>query len=187
MIDSYGGDWQAIQGMTWEEIQALQTEYGRPVSAFRMTNGNNLVMKVEIEAMTDGTHGESIALAGTTMRKSVGNLHAVRGLVLRNSAPFVVKSARKKHRWKWGWAGKMHVREKREHYWVPYRIAVTEPALHENEGIVYTSYNVGKIAVEGLRDPLVIVREMDVVAAFDREYMADVDLTDLAMRESAAA
>jgi len=186
MIEGYGGDWAAVQRMTWEELQALETEYGRPISSFHMRNGHYLVLKVEIETMTDGTHGEPIALAGTTKRKSVGNLHAVRGLVLRATSRFVVKRARKKYRWKWKWAGKMQPRLNREGYWVPYNVVEKDAEVQVGEGVVYNSYNVGKISVEGLRDPLVIVREMDIVASFDREYMANVDLTDLALRESAA-
>jgi hypothetical protein len=145
----------------------MKTEFGVPVKKIRLLNGHNLVYKIP-RADTTG----SLKLPDTYVRKSVRNLIAIKGLVIKVTEPYRPKVSKI-----------IYVYNSAYNEQLPRSIVKDckkpiEAVLTPGEFIVYNSYNVGMVAVEGLPEPLVIVRDIDLFVAYQAAVDGTVELGD---------
>ena len=145
----------------------MMTEFGVPVKQVRLLNGNNLVYKIP-SADTLGM----FKLPDTYVRKSVRNLIAIKGLVVKVTEPYVPKVAKI-----------VYVFNAAYNEPIPRSIVKDckrpiDAVLTPGEFIVYNSYNVGTVSVVGLPEPLVIVRDIDLFVAYPPEVDSTVELGD---------
>jgi hypothetical protein len=142
----------------------LETEKGWRIRDLELLNGHHLVYKLPIEDK------DQVLLPDEFKKKSIKNVTMIRGLVLRVSAPF----ARKRTKKYWVWDSK---KEDMVHKWRLHEgIKLFPPDIQEGHGILYASYNVGKIKANGITEPLVIIRDIDVLATFPISESKRVDL-----------
>jgi hypothetical protein len=169
-------DWERTQHWPMVDFFRLRCQDFRcRVGDISMRNGHYLVLKVETPALTDGAHGDPIHLPGTHTVKSTRSMVCIRGLVLRSGTPYLKRGLR--------WTENPVTKRPRSEVC---DLGIVEPQVQAGEGIIYQSYNAGKIRVNGLTQPLVIVREIDVECHFPREMMRHVDIGDFAKSKPAA-
>jgi len=152
----------------FEELLESETEHGWKVKDFSPIQGHHLVMKIPDKERI-------VALPEKYLTRTIRNIVYIRGLVLRSTGPFTRKYSRKL--WKWN--------PKKEDFEVKWRVTeakIPSPSeISPGDGIVYNSYNVGKVRVKGVREPLVIVRELDIWAKFPYKDVYRIDLTEQAI------
>lgn len=170
-------DWDLLKDKDLATLHELETAHG-PVGSYTMLGGHHLVLKIEQESRSsaEGDDRAPIVLTGRTRRASIGNLSTILGLVLRSSRPYVSKHAHKRLVKEYDPAEGM-TRPKVK--WDIRNGSRVDSDVREGDVIVYNSYNVGQVAVAGLIQPLVIVRELDVMAVLPREELSQVELVDV--------
>lgn len=155
--------------MEFEEILEAECEYGYPVKDIQTFGGIHLIYKVPLEDRG------SLLLPEIVKQKSIKNIIFIRGLVISGSEPF-----RRKHKTKeivWDNAIQDWKVE-----WTVWDAETAYPSsVQTGDGILYTSYNLGSVRVDGLREPLPFVRETDIVSRIPRKDMPRVTLTQKAL------
>jgi hypothetical protein len=155
------------------------TEFRCRVRDLKLLNNNYLVQKIRINSIHTIANGINLLLPDIFTKKSVGNLVQIRALVIKASMPFVSKHVGKRY------LG-LDAKSCSYQYMYPIRNGtVQQPVVNEGDCIIYNGYNVGKVEVEGLDDPLVIVRGIDIEATFPSDCTDRVTLGDLAMARAA--
>jgi hypothetical protein len=168
-------DWEQVRDGNLDLTDDLMTEWG-PLSQIRMQNGNHLVMKVVAPPMTSGSNGVAIALTQQTRKTSVGNLSMIRGLVVKGSESYRRRRSKKYFIDEYDPIDNIF---KPKLKWRVTRGNDRFPAgIQTGDAIIYNSYNLGRLRVDGLVSPLVIVREMDILATFPRELMDQITVGD---------
>lgn len=150
-----------------EEFLSLEMENGWKVRDCFPIQGHHLVYKVPVEKIGIIHLSEGLA------KKSIRNIMMIRGLVIKASPPFRRVYSKKSVIWdneKSDWAVKWPKQYGRGEY---------PSDVKDGDAIMYMSYNVSKIRVHGLREPLVVIRDLDVVSTFDIE---DIDRVGLHQR-----
>jgi len=150
----------------------LTSSTGYSIRTMRLREGHYLVYKIP---MADSPF---IALPGSYKAKAVRNIVSIKGFIIKASAPWRPKVA--KRYWKWDRDQEMDM---------PAYKTVTMPCLKEPEGkpgecLLYNSYNIARIEV-GLDEPLVVIRECDMMATWDPKDDASVTLGDHTMSQQA--
>lgn len=168
-----------------QEFLSRDTEYGCKVKDLQPKNGTYLIWKIPMSEESSGKQGAKIYLAPQFRRRQVRNLVSILGFVVSVSEPFRMLHSRKK--WvslpeaeaaKDGLPGTIRPR-----YTVRHGV-VTNPQVKAGDCVVYSSYNLGRVNVIGLDEPLVVVREIDVLARFPVEKIEDYELADFALTRS---
>jgi hypothetical protein len=150
----------------------LETEMGWKVSDFQPINGHHLVYKIPLGETFAGSR---IILPKGVQRKATGNVTMIRGFVLKTSGPWHRKRPIKRIVWD----------NKAESFKVDWKILEAREPLETDIPAgccaLYSSYNMGKIRVRGLDEPLVVVREIDIDAIFAPVAIERVALGNKAM------
>jgi hypothetical protein len=157
--------------MTREEILHLEVRPGVKVKDIRMMNGHNLVCKTQMADMTPGR----IVLPNKYRKKSICNLVAVKGLLVTVSEPYrpkIVKTTMK--------YSEAFGHEIPQHKTVDLD-KILPSVMVAGECILYNSFNMGRVEVPGLDDGLIMVRDCDVLAAWDADLDDTIELSDFAM------
>jgi hypothetical protein len=142
----------------------METEYGWKLRDVELFYGHHLVYKIPTQETG------KVILPDIYKKKSVKNIVMIRGFVIRTSNPFNRKIARKDYIWDRK-AGQLALK------WVVREANNPIPSdVRPGDGILYMSYNVGKVKVVGMSEPLVMVREIDVVARFPSNQAQRVGL-----------
>jgi hypothetical protein len=148
----------------------LETEHGVPVRNYRPLGGHYIVYKVPMK------EGSIIALPEAFKARAVKNIVAIKGLVLCATERFRPKKAIRY----WEWDMKQDPPTEMPKYKVvdlPEVGATVNPGDH----ILYNSFNVAHVNVIGLSEPLVVIRDCDLLAAWDADYDDQVELSDHAL------
>jgi hypothetical protein len=150
----------------------LDTELGWKVGDFQPINGHHLVYKIPLGETFAGSR---IILPPEVQRKATRNVTMIRGFVLKTSGPWHRKRPLKRIVW-----------DNEGDCWkVDWTILEAKDPLETDIPLgccaLYTSYNMGRIKVRGLGDPLVVVREIDIDAIFDPKEIERVALGAKAM------
>ena len=173
----------------------LETELNCTVEDLQMKSNHYLVWKIPMEAMSEGAFGRQIYLPDIHRRRKIGNLVTILGFVIRKTAPYYPKFAKRdverENQEMRIAAAEAEVAEKRgekPQQYTPrphFKVKVGEVRVPGNiepgDAVVYNSYNIGQIQVSGLREPLCIVRGIDIEAVFPPANAARVELGDFAM------
>lgn len=152
-----------------EDFLELRTNTGVPVKNIEMMNGHYLIYKIPVE-------GRILDLPDEFKSKSIKNVLMVRGLVIKSSSPFRRKRAKPYFVWdneKKDWVVKYKTLEGSESF---------PSAVPEGKCVLYNSYNVGRIKVNCVNEPLVVVRDIDIDAWFEPSKIGMIDLTSKAYR-----
>lgn len=152
------------------EILEMLTSTGYRVGDLRMMNGNHLVQKLRMDNELEFSSGKKMLLPDVHTRKSIGNLVAIKGLVIVPSIPWRPKVLKTKYEY-----SEIHGTPIPKSK-VVNTGALVSTSLQSGDGIVYNSYNIGKIEVVGLDEPLVIIREIDMMSQF---LLSDADEIEL--------
>ncbi len=169
-----------------EEILDMVTHHGDTVRSTSMRNGHYLVQKYCKDNRTSG----GLYLPDIHVKRTISNLHAIIGRIIIPSAPwkyhhqfpFSKKSPYEgqsgehideiQHRWK----NKQKYRKENSE-------KICDPKdLAQDSHMVYNSYNVARILVEGLIEPLVVVRYVDIELLIPKGELSKVTLGDASMR-----
>ncbi len=149
----------------------LNTDLGWKIRDFEPINGHHLVYKIPIPERTSG----NIILPPGVRKKAVRNVTMIRGFVLRASAPWRRKRSIKRIVWD----------QEGDCWKVDWKILEGAKALDSDisagSGVLYTSYNMGKVFTPALPEPLVVIREIDIDAAFAPGEISRVNLGQKAM------
>jgi hypothetical protein len=152
--------------LTLEYFHTLTADQGWKVGDYLPINGHHLVYKIPVDQET----GKGIVLPEQYRRKATKNVVMIRGFVLRASAPWNRKHSKKRMIWD-------NQTESWKADWDVWDAAEPRPSdFEDGVGILYNSYNVGKVKVRGLPEPLVVVRDIDVEAIFPIETAGRVGL-----------
>lgn len=149
----------------------LTTETGCKVSDIQPLNGHFLIYKIMLPKKSDG----GITLPYHYRRRSIKNVSMILGFVLKSSQPWRRKFNRKTMVWDHrteSWKANWKVWDGKESY---------PSDIPEGVGVFYNSYNVGKLKVQGLDEPLVHIRHIDILATFPIENWSDVQVGGKAM------
>jgi co-chaperonin GroES (HSP10) len=157
--------------MELKDILDLKTVSGYPVRKLRMRGGHNLLMKLRIPGSTD----KGLLLPDRFTRRSIENVVSTKGLVVIASEPFRPKLLKTKYKWNNALSCPTPHSETRDAQFM------VESSVQAGDHVLYTSYNIGKVEVVGLDEPLVIVREIDIIASFAADYDSHVELGDHTM------
>lgn len=149
----------------------LQTEFGVPVRNLRLKGGHYLVYKVP---MADNPF---FVLPDVYKSRAVKNIVAIKGFVLRSSEPFHPKKAKRY----WEWDMKQDPPVEMPKY-KTVTLPETEASVQPGDCVLYNSYNIAKVAVEGHTEPLVIIRDVDLLATWRPEVDSRVALSDHAIQ-----
>lgn len=137
-----------------EKFLDMETEFGWKLRDVTTFNGHHLVYKVPTQETG------LVILPDLYKKKSVKNIVMIRGFVICSSGPFNRKSAKRTYVWD-------RKAEQNKLKWVVREANNPFPSeVQPGDGILYMSYNVGKVKVVGMSEPLVMVREIDIVAKF---------------------
>lgn len=150
----------------------LESSTGFKIRNMLLREGHYLVWKIP---MADNPF---ISLPDQYRAKAVRNIVSIKGFVVKASMPWRPKVA--KRYWEW---------DKDQEMDMPKYKTVTQPCLKEpevqaGECILYNSYNIARIEV-GLEEPLVVIRECDIIAAWDPKDDHRVSLGDHTMDQQA--
>jgi hypothetical protein len=147
------------------------TDLDCKVKDIKLVNDHYLVYKIKAENKSSGKGGTKILMPDIFVEKSIRNLSIIKGLVVKASDPFRSRIVRKRL------VGFDVVTGN----WTPKAIVkvgtVQQPVVAQGDGILYNSYCVGKVAVEGYEEPLVIVRGIDIEASFPMEVSDSISLS----------
>ena len=173
----------------------LETDFGCQVRDLRMKNNHYLLWKIPMEAMSDGSHGDQIHLPDIHRRRKIGNLVTILGFVILKTGTYFPKFT--KHDierenqemqiavWEAEVAEKRGEKAQqytpRPHFKVKMGNNRVPGDIEPGDAVVYNSYNIGQIEACGLREPLCIVRGIDVESVFPAEGASQVELGDFAM------
>ena len=167
--------------MELDDLLSRQTEYGCTVSSLRLLSDHYLVQKIRIESMSEGQHGVRIHLPGTHTKRSTANMVLIKARVVRASEPFLSVHPQKRIV---AWDSN----HGQFRYKTPLKYGVLQgPRVLPGEGVFYTGFNEGKVAVEGLDEPLFFIRGIDIEAAIPAEAIDQVQVGDFAMSRSSSA
>lgn len=163
-----------------------ESELGHKIRDYELLGGTYLVYKIPMEEESKGKHGKKIHLAPGFRRRAVGNRIVIRGLVIRSSLPFNRITAKKR------WVNlRPEVAEMdglpgtaRLKYKAQINAKLSRPQVEPGQGILYNSYNLCHIDLPDVDGELVIVREIDVFAAFPIESVDRYELGDFALSRS---
>jgi hypothetical protein len=150
----------------------LQTSRGDRVRDMQFREGHYLVYKIPME------DNPFIALPESFKVKAVRNIVSIRGFVILASSPWRPKKA--KRYWEWDRDQEMDM-PKYKTITVP---MLKEPEAKPGECVLYNSYNIARIEV-GLDEPLVVIRECDMVASWKPSYDKQVSLGEHTMSQQA--
>lgn len=157
--------------MKLDHFLDLETDTNIKIRDIKMRGGHFLVYKIPMP------ENDFIALPDVYKARAIRNVVAIKGLVLRHSAPFRPKRA--KQYWEWDTSGD-YPREVPKYKVVD--LPETESPVKAGDVILYNSYNIAKVEVSGLLEPLVIIREVDILASWELEYDDRVQLGDHALQ-----
>ena len=146
----------------------LETSKGQYVRDLRLLGGTHLVWKIPVR---DGV----IKTPDSYKARSVGNLCAIKGFVIKVSEPWRPKQAVKTG-YKWSPDHEMDLPQYKIKT-MPEQVSPLTPG----DCILYNSYNLGKLEVAGLPEGLVFVRDIDIEAYWAPSYDRHVELGDHAM------
>jgi len=150
----------------------LETDGGVKVRDYRLQNGHFLVYKIPMGDFTKGV--VPIKLPDQFKKRAVKNVVAIKGFVLRSSEPYC--PVRAKTYWVWDEkAGQEMPRHKLK------TLPRTDAEVQPGDCILYNSYNIAQIKAQGLLEPLVIIREIDMLATWSPGDDDSVDLADHAL------
>lgn len=153
-----------------ERILDSETDLGCIVRKIQLRNGHYLIKKESIPEKVS-----LLSMPEIVLRKSVTNLVVIKGRIIIASAPYQPWVQQSVYEWNEA-VGQQLRREK------PIRCAeVVDPPLRSGDGVMYQSYNVGKVRVEGLDEELVIVRDIDILCSFDWKHQRKVQVSDFAL------
>jgi hypothetical protein len=150
----------------------LETDGGVKVRNYRLLGGHYLVHKIEMNDTTDGV--VPIVLPDQFKNRAIKNVVAIKGFVLRSSAPYQQVRAKKSFAWNEAAGQEMPV-------YTPHFLPVTEAEVTPGQCLLYNSYNVAFVSAQGLLEPLVVIREVDILAVWDPEDNDAVSLSDHAL------
>jgi len=151
---------------------SMTTTTGFPVRNIRMQGGHFLVYKIP---MGDSPN---LLLPDMYKKKAIKNIVSIKGFVIRATEPFCPKKA--KQYWVWDKDQEMEVPKYRT-ISLPRRESEVEAGVC----ILYSSYNVGKVTVQDMYEPLVIIREVDILASWAPEEDSKITLGDHTMDQKA--
>jgi len=122
--------------------------------------------------MGDYTKGAvPILLPDQYKKRAIKNVIAIKGFVLRATAPY--GTIRAKQYWVWDEkAGQEMPRYKTK------TLPKANPEVKAGDCVLYNSYNIAHVFVQGLPDPLVIIREIDMFTVWDPKDDATIELGD---------
>ncbi len=144
----------------------------RKVSQVRPQSSHHLVFKLPMDALSRGSGGTKIALPDSYTRRAVANAYAIFGWVIAASEPYnyLVKEN----------VSVLTAQGRQEQTRIVSEACV-ESEVRAGDGIMYTSYNRGKVRTVPGHEQLVLVREVDVLATFDMQDFASLELGDIAL------
>jgi len=150
----------------------METDAGVRVRNLRLQNGNFLVYKIPMDDFTKGV--VPLALPDQYKKRAIKNVVAIKGFVLRSSEPYNV--VRAKQYWVWDEkAGQQMPRYKLK------TLPKVKAEVKPGDCVLYNSYNVAHIKVSGLVEPLVVIREIDMLAVWSPKDNDAVELSDHAI------
>jgi hypothetical protein len=150
----------------------LEADGGVKVRDYRLQNGHYLVFKIPMADLTSGV--VPLVLPDIYKKRAVKNVVAIKGFVLRSSEPYC--PVRAKTYWEWDEkAGQQMPKHKLKTF------PQTEAEVRPGDCVLYSSYNIAHIAVNGLLDPLVIIREIDMLTVWDPKDDDSIQLSDHAL------
>jgi hypothetical protein len=150
-----------------EDILSLETSFGK-VDGFQMRSNHYLVWKLDTSEHSEGRNGHSIVLPQRFRRRARRNIVSLFGYVVKASSPFRTAVLKRKF---------TDLEGKPRHVFSTGPIS--GPFVEERDCILYNSYNVGAIAVEG--GTLVIVRGVDIEASFPITSLDAISIGDHAL------
>lgn len=160
------------------ELLERTTSLGCKLKDIRLQNGHCLVLKVRSATTSKG----GIELPDTFTKKSVGNLKALKGVILSASQPYRRHSKYRKVEFSHAYGESIWRSHPRKCGGMSvFASAECPPAVTDGDAVVYNSYNVGKIQVDGCEEDVCIVRECDILCRFPAEKIDDVNLSDFAV------
>lgn len=155
-----------------ESFLDLEADGGVKVRDFRLLGGHYLVYKIPMNDTTDGV--VPIALPDQFKKRAIKNVVAIKGFVLRSSEPY--QPVRAKKTWAWNEAAGQEMP-----VYTPRYLPRTEAEVKPGTCVLYNSYNVAFVGVKGLLEPLVVIREVDMLAVWDPTDNDAVALSDHAL------
>jgi len=158
-----------MKDLSLDHFLELETDYGWKIKDADLMGGHHIVYKIPMDDHS------VIALPESFKRKATANICLIRGLIIKTSRPFRRVRATKTFQWS-------NKDEQMVVKWVTVEGTKHVPTdIRAGSGILYSSYNVGRIPVKGLSEPLVVVRDVDIMAAFDMADAKSVVLPDKAL------
>ena len=152
--------------LSLDHFYALKTEQGWSLGNFCSINGHHLVYKIPVADTTE----LGIALPEYYRKKATKNVVMIRGFVICASLPWHRKYTHKRMVWD-------IKTESWKTVWRVWDSAIPQPSdFGSGIGVLYNSYNVGKVKVPGLPEPLVVVRDIDVEATFSIDSTSRIHL-----------
>lgn len=151
----------------------LETEDGGKLRDFRLQNGHFIIYKIPMDDFTKGA--VPILLPDQYKKRAIKNVIAIKGFVIRASEPY--GTVRAKQYWVWD--------EKAGQEMPRYKIKTlprAEPEVKAGDCVLYNSYNIAHLSVKGLLDPLVIIREIDMLTVWDPADNDAIELGDHAIK-----
>jgi hypothetical protein len=155
-----------------EAFLNLEDNDGIPLRNYRLQGGHFLIYKIPMKDTTDGV--VPIKLPDQYRKRAIKNVVAIKGFVIRSSEPY--QPVRAKTTWAWNEKAGQQMPVHKP-VWYPR----TEAEVKPGQCVLYNSYNIAHVNVPGLVEPLVVIREVDMLAVWNPQYDESVSLSDHAL------
>jgi hypothetical protein len=144
---------------------------GAKVGSVKLLNGHAVLWKIP---MPERTGSAGLLMPDQYRKRAVGNLCAIKGLLLKVSEPWTRKKV------KTTWAFDIKAGQDMPTHTV-LDDAHGPSSIQAGMCCLFNSYNVGHVIVKEMDDYLVIVREIDMEAIWSPDVDDDVELSSWAM------
>lgn len=144
----------------------LKTASGLPLNKLKMRGGHYLVFKCPM------AENPYLQLPDSFKSRAIKNIVAIKGFVVIASQPWHPVVA--KRYWEWDKTSGMEM----PRYKTVTMDVAKDAEVKAGQCILYNSYNIGKVKVNGLIEELVIIREIDMMASWSPKVNDTIDLPD---------
>lgn len=162
----------AAQPLDVDHFLSMRTSTGHLVGDLVFREGHFLMYKIPLAKVRG-----SIALPDQYTAKATRNIVSIKAFIIAASVPWCRKTAKK--RWEWDENSEIEMPK-----YDTIRAETEHPSdLKAGDCVIYNSFNIAKIEVGEIYDELCVVRECDILAAWDVEHDDQIELGDHTMAQ----